>query len=151
MEAHGHGAIDWYDRAKQAVRMETDRPIVLRTAIEACRKGGVVSFPGVYAGMVDKVPFGAAFNKGLTFRMGQTHVHRYLEPLTELIQKGSIDPSFVITHRMPLEQAPTGYEMFREKRDGCIKVVLKPWEEGVRQDDDEEAENAELGGGEDAD
>ena len=145
MEAHGHGATDWYDRAKQAVRMETDRPIVLRTAIEACRKGGIVSFPGVYAGMVDKVPFGAAFNKGLTFRMGQTHVHRYLDPLMELIQKGEIDPSFVITHRMPLEQAPTGYETFREKRDGCIKVVLKPWDEGVLGDDDEELENAETG------
>jgi len=136
MEAHGHGATDWYDNIKQAVRMETDKPIVLRTAIEACRKGGVVSFAGVYGGVVDKVPMGSAFNKGLTLRMGQTHVHRYIPRLMELIQNGEIDPSFVITHRMPLEQAPAGYELFREKRDGCIKVVLKPQEKERRADED---------------
>jgi threonine dehydrogenase-like Zn-dependent dehydrogenase len=144
LEAHGHGATDWYDRAKQAVRMEADRPIVLRTAIEACRKAGVVSFAGVYGGMIDKVPMGAAFNKGLTFRMGQTHVHRYVPHLMGLIEQGAIDPSFVITHRMPLEQAPTGYEMFREKRDGCIKVVLRPQDGAADVNDEEDAEDADL-------
>jgi len=148
LEAHGHGATDWYDRAKQAVRMESDRPIVLRTAIEACRKAGIVSFAGVYGGMVDKVPFGAAFNKGLTFRMGQTHVHRYLQPLMEAIEQGKIDPSFVITHRMPLEQAPTGYDIFREKKDGCIKVVLKPQDGAGAEDLDRDAEEADYVGGE---
>ena len=96
----------------------------------------MVSFAGVYGGVVDKVPMGSAFNKGLTMRMGQTHVHRYIPRLMELIQNGEIDPSFVITHRMPLEQAPTGYEVFREKRDGCIKVVLKPQEKELRADED---------------
>ena len=124
LEAHGHGAVDWYDKAKQALRLETDRPIVLRTAIEACRKGGTLSIPGVYGGVLDKVPFGAAFAKGLTFRMGQTHVHRYMRPLLDRILRGDIDPSFVITHRMSLEDAPRAYEMFRNKEDGCIKVLL---------------------------
>ncbi len=126
LEAHGHGATDWYDKVKQAVRMETDRPIALRTAIEACRPGGIVSIPGVYAGVLDKVPFGAAFAKGLTFRMGQTHVHRYVAPLLERILADDIDPSFVITHRIAFEDAPDAYAMFQEKRDGCIKVVIDP-------------------------
>ncbi len=126
LEAHGHGPIDWYDRVKQAVRLETDRPIVLRTAIQACRPGGVVSIPGVYAGFLDKVPFGAAFGKGLTFRMGQTHVHRYLQPLFDRIEAGEIDPSFVITHRVPFDAVPDAYAMFQEKKDGCIKVVIDP-------------------------
>jgi threonine dehydrogenase-like Zn-dependent dehydrogenase len=126
LEAHGHGVGQIYDRAKQAVRLETDRPNALRAAIQACRKGGVVSIPGVYGGFVDKIPMGAAFNKGLTFKMGQTHMQRYLQPLLERIQQGEIDPSFVITHRLKLDEAPWAYKTFRDKEDGCIKVVLKP-------------------------
>ncbi|MDQ4078563.1 MAG: glutathione-dependent formaldehyde dehydrogenase [Chloroflexota bacterium] len=126
MEAHGLGVEWWYDRAKQAVRLQTGRPIALRQAIVACRKGGTVSIPGVYAGFIDKIPMGAAFNKGLTFKMGQTHVHRYLRPLLERIRQGEIDPSYIITHRMSLDEAPHGYEIFQEKEDNCIKIVLKP-------------------------
>jgi threonine dehydrogenase-like Zn-dependent dehydrogenase len=99
---------------------------VLREAIQACRKGGVVSTPGVYGGLLDKVPFGAAFAKGLTLRMGQTHVHRYLPLLLQRIVRGEIDPRFVVTHRLRLDQAPDGYRMFRAKEDGCVKVVLRP-------------------------
>ena len=126
MEAHGTDAMAFYDKAKQAVRLETDRPTALRQVIVACGKGGHVSLAGVYGGFLDKVPMGAAFNKGLTFKMGQTHVHRYLRPLLERIQNGEIDPSFVITHKMSLEEAPKGYEIFKHKKDNCIKVVLKP-------------------------
>jgi threonine dehydrogenase-like Zn-dependent dehydrogenase len=126
MEAHGHGMTDWYDKVKQTVRLETDRPIVLRTAIMACRPGGTVSIPGVYAGFLDKVPLGAAFAKGLTFRMGQTHVHRYMRPLLEHILDENIDPSFVVTHRIGIDEIPDAYETFRDKKDGCIKVVIKP-------------------------
>lgn len=126
MEAHGTGLAGFYDEAKQALRLETDRPTALRQVIVACRKGGTVSIPGVYGGFVDKMPMGAAMNKGLTMKMGQTHVHRYLKPLLEHIQNGDIDPSFVITHRMKLEDAPQGYETFKHKKDNCIKVVLKP-------------------------
>ena len=126
MEAHGASVDALYDRAKQAVFMETDRPHVLRQAIQACRKGGTVSIPGVYGGLIDKVPLGAAFAKGLTFKMGQTHVQRYMRPLLERIQKGEIDPSFPITHRLGIEDAPRAYEMFEKKQDNCVKVVLKP-------------------------
>ena len=126
MEAHGTGLDALYDKAKQAVRLESDRPTALRQVIVACRKGGTVSIPGVYGGFVDKVPLGAAFNKGLTLKMGQTHVHRYLRPLLDRVQKGEIDPSFVITHRMKLDEAPHAYEIFKQKKDNCIKVVLKP-------------------------
>jgi threonine dehydrogenase-like Zn-dependent dehydrogenase len=126
MEAHGTGLDALYDKAKQAVRLESDRPTALRQVILACRKGGTVSIPGVYGGFVDKVPLGAAFNKGLTLKMGQTHVHRYLRPLLDRVQKGEIDPSFVITHRMKLDEAPDAYEIFKNKKDNCIKVVLKP-------------------------
>ncbi|NEQ25832.1 MAG: zinc-binding dehydrogenase, partial [Microcoleus sp. SIO2G3] len=126
MEAHGTDVMAAYDRVKQAVRLETDRPTVLRQVIVACRKGGVVSLPGVYGGILDKIPMGAAFNKGLTFKMGQTHVHKYLKPLLNHIQKGDVDPSFIITHHMPLEEAPHGYEIFKHKKDNCVKVVLKP-------------------------
>ena len=104
--------------------LATDRPSALRQAIHACRKGGVVSVPGVYGGFLDKIPFGAAFQKGLTFRMGQTHMMRYMQPLLEHIQNGDIDPSFIITHRMSLEDAPKGYEIFKNKQDECVKVVL---------------------------
>ena len=126
MEAHGTGLDALYDKAKQAVRLESDRPTALRQVILACRKGGTVSIPGVYGGFVDKVPLGAAFNKGLTLKMGQTHVHRYLRPLLDRVQKGEIDPSFVITHRMKLDEAPHGYDIFLNKKDNCIKIVLKP-------------------------
>ncbi|MBC7969278.1 MAG: glutathione-dependent formaldehyde dehydrogenase [Verrucomicrobia bacterium] len=126
MEAHGFGLEGFYDKVSQAVRMETDRPNVLRQAIVACRKGGTVSVPGVYTGFVDKMPMGAFMNKGLTMKTGQTHIHRYLQPLTELIQKGAIDPSFLITHKLPIDQAPHAYEIFKHKQDNCIKVVLKP-------------------------
>jgi threonine dehydrogenase-like Zn-dependent dehydrogenase len=126
MEAHGTGPEFLYDRVKQAVRLETDRPIALRQAILACRKGGHLSIPGVYGGFLDKIPMGAAMNKALTFKTGQTHVQRYLQPLLERVQNGEIDPSFVITHILPLEQAPHGYEIFKHKKDNCIKVVLKP-------------------------
>ena len=105
--------------------LETDRSHALRQAIYACRKGGTVSIPGVYGGFLDKFPLGVAFAKGLTFRMGQTNVHRYLKPLLERIGKGEIDPSFVITHRMSLEEGAAGYSTF-DAHDGCIKVVLKP-------------------------
>jgi len=126
MEAHGTTIGALYDYAKQAVKLETDRPNVLRQAIQACRKGGTVSIPGVYGGFIDKVNIGAAFSKGLTLKMGQTHVHRYLRPLMERIERGDIDPSFVITHRMKLDDAPGSYATFRKKEDNCIKVVMTP-------------------------
>jgi threonine dehydrogenase-like Zn-dependent dehydrogenase len=126
MEAHGTSIDAIYDKAKQVARLGTDRPHVLRQAIMTCRKGGTVSIPGVYGGMLDKIPFGAAHAKSLTFKMGQTHVHRYLRPLLERIQKGEIDPSGIITHRMHLTDAPHAYEIFKEKEEQCIKVVLKP-------------------------
>jgi threonine dehydrogenase-like Zn-dependent dehydrogenase len=126
MEAHGIGLDYAYDRAKQAVRLETDRPTVLRQAIMACRNGGTVSVIGVYGGFVDKFPIGAVMNRSLTIKSGQCHVHRYLRPLLERIQRGEIDPSFVITHRLPLDAAPEGYELFKNKQDECVKVVLKP-------------------------
>lgn len=127
MEAHGAWALGYYyDKVKQSMKLETDRAYALRQAIQACRKGGTVSIPGVYGGFVDAVPIGAAFAKGLTLKMGQTHVHRYLEPLMDRISRGDIDPSFVITHRLNLEDAPQGYKTFRDKHDNCIKIVMKP-------------------------
>jgi threonine dehydrogenase-like Zn-dependent dehydrogenase len=126
MEAHGNTIGDWYDKAKTATMMATDRLGALRQAIHCCRKGGTVSIPGVYGGLLDKVPMGAAFGKGLTLKMGQTHVHRYLPLLMPRIERGEIDPSFVITHRLRLEEAPDAYRTFRDKKDGCIKVVLRP-------------------------
>jgi threonine dehydrogenase-like Zn-dependent dehydrogenase len=125
-EAHGRSLDARYDRVKLAVRLGTDRAHALRQAIQACRKGGTVSIPGVYGGFLDKVPFGAAFAKGLTFRMGQTHVHAYLRPLLDRIVRGDIDPGFVVSHRMPLSRAPEAYRMFNDKRDDCTKVVLDP-------------------------
>lgn len=113
-----------YDRAKQAMMLETDRPIALREAITACRSGGIVSVIGVYGGFIDKFPMGAVMNRSLTIRSGQTHVQRYMKPLLEHIQRGEIDPSFVITHHMRLEDAPKGFDMFLHKRDNCEKVVL---------------------------
>ena len=129
MEASGHGAIDAVvDKVKKAAFLTTDRAHALREAIMCCRKGGTVSVPGVYAGFPDKMPFGAFMNKGLTMKAGQTHMPRYTEPLLQRIVDGEIDLSFLITHRAPLEQAPAMYDAFRKKEDGCIKVVLKPWD-----------------------
>jgi threonine dehydrogenase-like Zn-dependent dehydrogenase len=126
MEAHTPGVVGAYDRVKQAMMLETDRPHALREAIMACRNGGTVSVIGVYGGFIDKFPFGSVMNRSLTIKTGQAHVQRYMRPLLERIQKGEIDPSFVITHRMRLEDAPVGYELFKNKQEDCIKVVLKP-------------------------
>lgn len=126
MEAHGPHLDYWYDKAKTMAMMATDRASSLRQAIHCCRKGGTVSIPGVYGGFIDKVPMGAAFNKGLTLKMGQTHVHKYLPKLLAFIESGKIDPSFVVTHRVSLDDAPEMYKTFRDKKDGCVKVVMKP-------------------------
>jgi threonine dehydrogenase-like Zn-dependent dehydrogenase len=127
MEAHATRSIDSaYDRAKQALMAETDRPHVLREMIYVCRPAGVISIPGVYAGLDDKIPVGALMNKGLTVRTGQTHVKRWTDDLLRRIERGQIDPSFVITHSEPLSRGPEMYSTFRDKKDGCIKVVLKP-------------------------
>jgi threonine dehydrogenase-like Zn-dependent dehydrogenase len=126
MEAHMPGIIGAYDRVKQAMMLESDRPHALRQAIMACRKGGTVSVPGVYGGFDDKIPLGSFVNKALTLKTGQTHVQRYMKPLLERIEKSEIDPSFVITHRMSLNDAPKGYDIFTNKQDDCIKIVLKP-------------------------
>ena len=126
MEAHGVGLVGAYDRVKQAMMLETERPNALREALMACRNGGVVSVPGVYGGFLDKMPIGSFMNRSLTLKTGQTHVQRYLKPLLQRVQSGEIDPSVIITHRMPLEQAPEAYQMFRDKQNECVKVVLKP-------------------------
>jgi threonine dehydrogenase-like Zn-dependent dehydrogenase len=127
MEAHVMRSVDSvYDRAKQAVMAESDRPHVLREMIYACRPAGTLSVPGVYGGLVDKIPFGALMNKGLTLRTGQTHVNRWADDLLRRIEDGQIDPSFVITHTVELQSGPEMYKTFRDKKDGCIKVVLKP-------------------------
>jgi len=126
LEAHGTSPDALYDRVKTSLMLTTDQGHVLREIVHCCRKGGHVSIPGVYGGYVDKFPMGAAMNKSLTFRMGQTHVQKYMRPLLERIRRGEIDPTFVITHRLPLDQAPEAYRMFHDKRDQCIKVVLKP-------------------------
>jgi threonine dehydrogenase-like Zn-dependent dehydrogenase len=128
MEATGHGIVYAMDKTKQMMRTQMDRPVVLRQAIIACKKGGTVSVPGVYASFIDKVPFGAYMNKALTMKTGQTHMMRYMKPLLERIERGDIDPSFVISHVLPIDKAPEAYRTFRDKREGCTKVVLKPWE-----------------------
>lgn len=126
-EAHAGGSVDAVvDKVKAAMFLGTDRPHVLREAIMSCRKGGTLSVPGVYVGFLDKLPFGALMNKGITVRTGQTHTHRYLAPLLDKILGGEIDPTFVITHRATLEDGPGLYEKFRDKTDGCIKVVMTP-------------------------
>jgi threonine dehydrogenase-like Zn-dependent dehydrogenase len=126
-ESHATASFDAVlDKAKAAVLLGTDRPHVLRAAIMACRPGGIVSVPGVYGGFLDKIPFGAAMNKGLTIRTGQTHVNRYARDLLRRIEEGQIDPSYIITHRAKLQDGPGFYETFRDKKDGCIKVVLTP-------------------------
>jgi threonine dehydrogenase-like Zn-dependent dehydrogenase len=132
MEAYGHGLMYMMDRAKQVMRIEMDRPIVLREAIQACRKGGTVSVPGVYAGFIDKVPMGGFMNKGLTMKTGQTHMMRYMKPLLDRVERGEIDPSFVRTHKRSIDNAPEMYKIFRDKEDHCVKVVLDPWADGHR-------------------
>jgi threonine dehydrogenase-like Zn-dependent dehydrogenase len=129
MEAHGNNLLYFVDRAKQALKIETDRPTVLRQCIQACRKAGTVSVPGVYSGFADTIPMGAFMNKGLTMKTGQTHMMSYMQPLLDRIQKGEIDPSFVISHRVPIDSAPEMYKTFRDKQEDCTKVVLDPWAE----------------------
>jgi threonine dehydrogenase-like Zn-dependent dehydrogenase len=126
LEAHHHGALYAYDRVKQAMRQETERPFAIREAIMSCRNGGIVSIMGVYGGLMDKFPIGAVMNRGLTIKSGQCHVHRYMRPLLERIQNGEIDPTFIITHRLSLSDAPHGYDIFKRKQDECLKVVLTP-------------------------
>jgi threonine dehydrogenase-like Zn-dependent dehydrogenase len=125
LEAHGHGPAFAYDRAKQMMMLQPDRPTALRQAIQACKNGGVVSVIGVYGGFIDKFPMGTIVNRSLTLRSGQCHVQRYMRPLLERIESGQIDPSFVITHRLPLSEAARGFEIFVNKIDNCEKVVLK--------------------------
>ncbi len=127
MEAHGTGVMASYDRIKQMMRIESDRPMVLREVLRSCRNGGTVSVPGVYGGFVDKLPMGSVMNRALTLKTGQTHVQRYLQPLLERVRRGDFDPEKLITHRLPLDDAPEAYKMFRDKQDDCVKVVLKPW------------------------
>lgn len=126
MESHSVGIIGAYDKVKHTLMLQTDRPHPLRQAILACRNGGTISIPGVYGGFIDKIPFGSIMNRSITIKTGQTHVHRYLKPLLQRILDGQIDPSFVVTHRMALKDAPEGFDKFRNKQDGCIKVVLRP-------------------------
>ena len=126
MEAHGPGLMGAYDRAKQAMMLESDRPYALRQAIQCCRNGGTVSVIGVYSGFIDKFPIGSVMNRSLTIKTGQAHVQRYMHPLLERIERGEIDPSFIITHRMRLDEAPQGFSQFLHKEDECIKIVLKP-------------------------
>ena len=126
LEAHYHGPAFAYDRIKQAMRQETERPIALREAIMSCRNGGIISVIGVYGGLMDKFPIGALMNRGLSIKSGQCHVHRYMRPLLDRILNGDIDPTFIITHKLPLGDAPQGYELFKHKQDDCLKVVLKP-------------------------
>jgi threonine dehydrogenase-like Zn-dependent dehydrogenase len=135
MEAHSSD-LQWpYDRAKHAMRLETDRPMVLREAITACRSGGIVSVVGAYGGFVDKFPIGTVMNRGLTIRAGQCHVQRYMRPLLERIERGEIDPTFIITHTLPLGEVVHGYDIFKNKLDDCVKVVLKPGQQSpVRSD-----------------
>jgi len=128
MEAHGPTLEYMYDRTKQALMLETDRPIALRQAIMACRNGGIISVIGVYGGFIDKFPMGSVMNRSLTIKTGQCHVQRYMKPLLERVRKGEIDPSFVITHSLPIDQAPRAFSMFLNKQDNCVKVVLKPQE-----------------------
>jgi threonine dehydrogenase-like Zn-dependent dehydrogenase len=142
-EAESAASLDSrWDRIKTATFMGTDRPHVLRQAIHCCRNFGVVSIVGVYGGFLDKIPMGSAINRGLTFRMAQTPVQHYLPKLLKLIEEGKIDPSFVITHTAPLEKGPELYQTFRDKKDGCIKVVLKPGTEGTTKKLRKEAANA---------
>jgi len=136
MEAHGPALMFAYDRVKQAMMLETDRPYALREAIMCCRNGGVISVIGVYGGLIDKFPMGSVMQRSLTIKTGQAHVQRYMRPLLEMIENGDIDPSFVVTHRMSLDEAPYAYDIFKNKQDNCIKVVLKPDWDGNNGNDE---------------
>jgi len=125
LEAHGHGLQFMYDNLKQKTKIQMDRPMAVREAILACRSGGVVSIMGVYAGFVDKFPLGSLMNRGLTIKTGQCHVHRYTKPLLDRIERGEIDPSFVVSHHMNLDDAPKGYDMFMHKEDEVMKIILR--------------------------
>jgi threonine dehydrogenase-like Zn-dependent dehydrogenase len=125
LEAHGTGLHYAYDKIKQSTRMQLDRPMAVREAILACRSGGIVSIVGVYAGFMDKFPIGPLMNRGITIKTGQCHVHRYMKRLLDHIERGEIDPTFVITHHMDLGDAPTGYDMFMNKRDDSMKIILR--------------------------
>ena len=127
LESHFNDLQGAYDKVKTAFMMETDRPGVLRQSIMAVRKGGTLSIPGVYGGLLDKVPFGAAFGKGIQMRMGQTHMHKYMKPLLDRVEKGQIDPSFIISHRITLDQAPEMYKIWRDKQENVTKIVIDPW------------------------
>jgi len=127
MEAHSSTIAGLYDKVKQTLMLETDRPFVLRQAIQAIRKGGTLSIPGVYGGVLDKVNFGAAFGKGIHMNMGQTHMQKYLQPLLKYVEQGKIDPSFLISHRVGIEQVPDMYKIWRDKQDSCTKIVIDPW------------------------
>jgi threonine dehydrogenase-like Zn-dependent dehydrogenase len=129
LEAHSSDLQGIYDVVKTALMLETDRPIVLRQAIQAVRKGGTLSIPGVYGGLLDKVPFGAAFGKGITIKMGQTNMHTYMKPLLERIEEGQIDPAYIISHRISLEEAPEMYKVWRDKKENVTKIVIDPWAE----------------------
>jgi threonine dehydrogenase-like Zn-dependent dehydrogenase len=127
-EAHGASIDAWYDQIAVSTFMATDKAHSLRQCINCCRKGGVVSVPGVYGGIIDKFPMGPFMNKGLTMKTGQTHMMKYMKPLLDAVVEGKIDPSFVITHRLTLDDAPRGYDIFKQKKDHCIKVIMKPHE-----------------------
>ena len=127
LEAHSSDLQGVYDTVKNALMLETDRPAVLRQAIQGVRKGGTVSIPGVYGGLLDKVPFGAAFGKGITMKMGQTNMHNYMKPLLERIEKGQIDPAYIISHRVTLDQVPEMYKIWRDKNENVTKIVIDPW------------------------
>jgi threonine dehydrogenase-like Zn-dependent dehydrogenase len=131
MEAHSSTVVGMYDKVKQALMLETDRPFVLRQAIQAVRKGGTLSIPGVYGGLLDKVNFGAAFGKGIHMNMGQTHMQKYLAPLLKRVEEGQIDPSFLISHRIGIEQAPEMYKVWRDKEQQVTKIVIDPWQDTI--------------------
>jgi threonine dehydrogenase-like Zn-dependent dehydrogenase len=131
MEAHSNTLVGMYDKVKQAVMLETDRPFVFRQAIQAIRKGGTLSIPGVYGGALDKVNFGAAFGKAVHMAMGQTHMHKYLKPLLQSIEDGKIDPSFLISHRVGIEEVPDMYKIWRDKKDQVTKIVIDPWRDQI--------------------
>lgn len=140
MEAHSNTMVGLYDKVKQALMMETDRPFVLRQAIQAIRKGGTLSIPGVYGGVLDKVNFGAAFGKGIHMNMGQTHMHKYLKPLLKHVEDGDIDPSFLISHRCGIEEVPEMYKLWRDKQDAVTKIVIDPWSDRLGTDSVEDRE-----------
>jgi len=128
-EAHSNELQGFYDSVKTKLMLETDRPIVLRQAMQAVRKGGTLSIPGVYGGLLDKIPFGAAFGKGITMKMGQTNMHNYMKPLLERIENGQIDPSYIISHRITLDEVPEMYKVWRDKKERVTKIVIDPWAE----------------------